>query len=56
MALQRFGYRFYYEFICGLPAFEETSINLPFDERPGTILGSLISGVIGFLVLRKCLP
>ncbi|QTH65041.1 Na+/H+ antiporter NhaA [Psychrosphaera ytuae] len=41
-------------FIGGL-AFEETGVNLLFDERLGIIVGSLISGVIGFLVLKASL-
>lgn len=38
-------------FVGGL-AFEETEVNQLFDERLGIIVGSLISGVIGFLVLN----
>ena len=38
-------------FIGGL-AFEETGVNLVFDERLGIILGSLLSGVMGYLILR----
>jgi NhaA family Na+:H+ antiporter len=41
-------------FIASL-AFEETGINLFFDERLGIILGSLISGIVGYLVLRASL-
>ncbi|MBT5331898.1 MAG: Na+/H+ antiporter NhaA [Porticoccaceae bacterium] len=38
-------------FIGGL-AFEETGVNLVFDERLGILVGSLLSGVAGYLVLR----
>jgi Na+/H+ antiporter NhaA len=33
-------------------AFEETGVNLLFDERLGIIIGSLLSGVLGYLVLN----
>ena len=36
----------------GSLAFEETGINLLFDERLGIILGSLASGIVGYLALR----
>jgi NhaA family Na+:H+ antiporter len=36
----------------GTLAFEETGINLLFDERLGIILGSLASGIVGYLTLR----
>ena len=39
----------------GSLAFEETGINLLFDERLGIIVGSLISGIVGYLVLRMSL-
>ncbi len=44
-------------FIGGL-AFENVVLDMDviFDERLGIILGSLLSGVIGFLVLRRALP
>ena len=41
-------------FISSL-AFEETGVNLLFDERIGIILGSLTSGILGYAVLRKSL-
>ena len=40
----------------GSLAFEETGTNLLFDERLGIILGSLLSGIIGFFMLKSCLP
>jgi NhaA family Na+:H+ antiporter len=39
----------------GSLAFEETGINLFFDERLGIILGSLLSGIVGYLVLNASL-
>ena len=36
-------------------AFETSGINMLFDERLGIIVGSLISGVTGYFVLRKVL-
>ncbi len=35
----------------GSLAFEETGVNLLFDERLGVILGSLASGIVGYWVL-----
>lgn len=42
-------------FIGGL-AFEETGVNLIFDERLGIIVGSIASGIVGFLILHLSLP
>lgn len=42
-------------FISSL-AFQETGVNLTFDERLGIILGSLASGIVGYLILRSSLP
>lgn len=39
-------------FIGGL-AFGSDAAILPFDERIGIVAGSLVSGIIGFLILRK---
>lgn len=50
------GVGFTMSLFIGSLAFEETSVNLIFDERLGIIIGSLLSGLIGYLVLRKCLP
>ena len=41
-------------FISSL-AFEGADIKLIFDERPGILAGSIMSGVIGYLVWRRCL-
>ena len=50
------GIGFTMSLFIGSLAFEETGINLMFDERLGIILGSLISGVVGYMVLRMSLP
>jgi NhaA family Na+:H+ antiporter len=42
-------------FIASL-AFEETGVDLLFDERLGIILGSLLSGACGYVILRRTLP
>jgi len=39
----------------GSLAFEEPGISQMFDERLGIIMGSLVSGVAGYLVLRASL-
>ncbi len=49
------GVGFTMSLFIGSLAFEETGINLFFDERLGIILGSLISGIVGYLVLRASL-
>lgn len=41
-------------FISSL-AFEETRVNLLFDERVGIIVGSFLSGIGGYLVLKRAL-
>lgn len=50
------GIGFTMSLFIGSLAFEETGVNLLFDERLGIILGSLCSGIVGFLVLRRSLP
>jgi len=50
------GVGFTMSLFIGSLAFEETGVNLLFDERLGIILGSLVSGVAGYLVLRATLP
>ena len=45
------GVGFTMSLFIGSLAFEETNINLLFDERIGIILGSVVSGCIGYLVL-----
>jgi NhaA family Na+:H+ antiporter len=49
------GVGFTMSLFIGSLAFEETGINLLFDERLGIILGSLASGIVGYLVLRLSL-
>ena len=46
------GIGFTMSLFIGSLAFEQTNINLLFDERLGIIIGSLISGVVGYIVLR----
>ena len=50
------GVGFTMSLFIGSLAFEETGVNLLFDERLGIIVGSLISGICGYLVLRLTLP
>lgn len=50
------GIGFTMSLFIGSLAFEETSVNLLFDERLGIIVGSLISGLFGFFILRYSLP
>lgn len=40
----------------GSLAFEATQFDMIFDERLGIILGSIASGLVGFLVLYFTLP
>lgn len=46
------GIGFTMSLFVGSLAFEETGVNLLFDERLGIILGSLVSGIIGYGVLK----
>ena len=46
------GIGFTMSLFVGSLAFEETGVNRVFDERLGIILGSLLSGVLGYIVLR----
>ncbi|WP_299072406.1 Na+/H+ antiporter NhaA [uncultured Paraglaciecola sp.] len=48
------GIGFTMSLFIGSLAFEETGVNVLFDERLGIILGSLLSGILGYLVLRVC--
>ena len=50
------GIGFTMSLFIGSLAFEETGVNMLFDERLGIIAGSLVSGVIGFMILQRCLP
>jgi len=49
------GVGFTMSLFIGSLAFEETGMNLLFDERLGIILGSLISGLVGYFVLGSSL-
>ena len=49
------GVGFTMSLFIGSLAFEETGVNLLFDERLGIIIGSLLSGACGYLVLRASL-
>ena len=49
------GIGFTMSLFVGSLAFEETGVNLLFDERLGIILGSLLSGLVGFIVLHYSL-
>lgn len=50
------GVGFTMSLFIGSLAFEETGVNLLFDERLGILLGSLASGAVGYLVLARVLP
>lgn len=49
------GVGFTMSLFIGSLAFEETGVNMIIDERLGIILGSLASGIVGYLILRKSL-
>ena len=49
------GIGFTMSLFIGSLAFEETGVNLIFDERLGILLGSLTAGLAGYLVLRASL-
>lgn len=49
------GIGFTMSLFIGSLTFEETGINLMFDERLGIILGSFASGIIGYMLLRASL-
>ena len=48
------GIGFTMSLFIGSLAFEETGVNLLFDERLGIIIGSLLSGILGYFILRNC--
>lgn len=47
------GVGFTMSLFIGSLAFEETGTNLIFDERLGILMGSILSAVMGYLILRK---
>lgn len=49
------GIGFTMSMFIGSLAFEETGVDMVFDERLGILAGSLLSGIAGYLVLRKSL-
>lgn len=50
------GIGFTMSLFIGSLAFEESGVNLTFDERLGILLGSLASGIVGYIVLNASLP
>lgn len=50
------GIGFTMSLFIGSLAFGETGVNQVFDERLGIMLGSFVSGVIGFFVIRRYCP
>ena len=50
------GVGFTMSLFIGSLAFEESNVNMFFDERLGIIIGSLASGIVGYLILRASLP
>ncbi len=50
------GIGFTMSLFIGSLAFEQTGVERLFDERLGIIVGSLLSGIVGYLLLNKCLP
>jgi len=49
------GIGFTMSLFIGSLAFEETGVNLMFDDRLGIIIGSVVSGLVGYVVLRASL-
>ncbi len=49
------GIGFTMSLFIGSLAFEETGVNSLFDERLGIIIGSLLSGIVGYIILRLTL-
>ncbi len=50
------GIGFTMSLFIGSLAFEEAGASRMFDERLGIIIGSLMSGVLGYLILQRVLP
>lgn len=48
------GIGFTMSLFIGSLAFEATGVNSVFDERLGIIIGSAVSGIVGYIVLRAC--
>ncbi|MCF8474346.1 MAG: Na+/H+ antiporter NhaA [Emcibacter sp.] len=49
------GVGFTMSLFIGSLAFEETGVNLLFDERIGILIGSILSGVFGYFLLKRSL-
>ena len=49
------GVGFTMSLFIGSLAFEESGVNMLFNDRLGIIFGSLLSGIVGFLVLKSAL-
>ena len=49
------GIGFTMSLFIGSLAFEETGVDLMFDDRLGIIIGSLVSGIVGYVVLKASL-
>lgn len=49
------GIGFTMSLFIGSLAFEQTGVDYSFDERLGIIIGSLLSGIVGYLILRYSL-
>jgi NhaA family Na+:H+ antiporter len=50
------GIGFTMSLFIGSLAFDQTAAQMVFDERLGIIIGSLLSGVFGFVLLKRSLP
>ena len=50
------GVGFTMSLFIGSLAFEQTQVDIIFDERLGILVGSLVSGIAGYLVLYRALP
>ena len=50
------GIGFTMSLFIGSLAFEDTGVDRLFDERLGIIIGSVVSGVIGYIILTKTQP
>jgi NhaA family Na+:H+ antiporter len=46
------GIGFTMSLFVGSLAFEETGVNLLFDERLGIVIGSMLSGIVGYIILK----
>ena len=50
------GIGFTMSLFIGSLAFEQSQVNLMFDDRLGIIVGSIAAGILGYVVLNFCLP